>query len=989
MTSPDQPSASSASMSPERWARVRALVDEATSVTPAERAARIAASCGGDEVLAAQVGRLAADIDRAEGSWGFLAQSAGDLSAPLLAASDSPPPNAFAVGAEVPLRRGLTEMADVLARLRTALADRYVVERELATGGMATVYLARDVRHERPVAIKLLHPELSAMLGPDRFLSEIKTTASLHHPNILPLFDSGAADGLLFYVMPLVQGESLRARIEREKQLPVADAVRIVTQIADALEYAHRHGVVHRDIKPENILLHEGTPLVADFGIALAMQSAGAERMTRTGLSLGTPPYMSPEQASGSATIDGRSDVYSLACVLYELLVGDPPFTGSTPQIVIARVLGDLPSSVRTVRPSVPVHVEAAIARALAKLPADRPASAREFADSLAASITTIPNVSAGVLPTTRTSTVPWRISARLMVGAVVALALGIAAWIVSRRAATSAEMTPAVYSNLIDQTSQFARITITPNGRALIYTGIAEAGRPLMLRPLGQLESRVLRGTNGGGRPFVAPDGRRVAYVSRGGELTITTIEGFGDTEGSSGWRYGNGAWDGNDALIVEDETSRGLTRVAPGVGRRVALTRPDSTRGESRHDAPLVLPGSRAVVFTISRYGGKLHTVGPLAIASTTPAASSPSHRWLGIEARRAFAFIDGRLLYTSADGLAIMAVRLDVERRQVVGSPVVVWDVPAGDLQSASLTDNGTLLYLRRPTINALVRVDSTGAARPLLSGAKGSFMYPRLSPDGKRVAVQSTTADARFDVWTYDVATGSPNRLTTDGRALHPTWTPDGRRIVFMASERRGLKSQPADGSASAELVKGSEGAFAPDITPDGTAAVYQLLTAGIGYTMWSDRLDGRAAPRKVIDDGAPHSMPAVSPDGHWLADVSSVTGGNEVYVRPYPGPGAAVQVSDSGGVEPAWSPDGRHLYYRGQGAFMSARIRTPDLAVTSRRRLFTDTFDGGMPHRNYDVARDGLGFVMLSGGRADAVVVFDWLPTLRARLARAK
>jgi serine/threonine-protein kinase len=986
MTSPDERS-HRASMSPERWARVRALVDEATCVAPEKRAAYIASSCGGDEVLAAQVGRLAADFDRAQGSWGFLAQSAGELSAPLLAAT-VPPRDAFAIGADVPLRRGLTEMADVLARLRTALAERYLVERELASGGMATVYLARDVRHERSVAIKLLHPELSAMLGTERFLSEIRTTASLHHPNILPLFDSGAADGLLFYVMPLVQGESLRARIEREKQLPVADAVRIVTQIADALEYAHRHGVIHRDIKPENILLHEGTPLVSDFGIALAMQSAGAERMTRTGLSLGTPPYMSPEQASGGATIDGRSDVYSLACVLYELLVGDPPFTGSTPQIVIARVLGDLPSSVRTVRPSVPVHVEEAIARALAKLPADRPATAREFADSLVASSTGMPNISAGVPATTRASAGPWKISKRLVVGTVTTVALVSAGWIVSRRLATPPEMTAIVYSNLIDQ-SPFATVGITPSGRALVYTGSAEAGRPIMLRPLGQLESRPIRGTDGATRPFVSPDGRRLAFWSGGGELTVSAIDSVEGTGGTDAWRYGNAAWDGNDALIVEDDPSRGILRVVPGAGAiPVALTRADSSRREWRHDAPFVLPGSRALVFTVNKYGGRGLVVGPLAITSLAPAASPRSHRWLGIEAGCAFAFVDGWLLYTSADGRAIMAVRLDVERGQIIGSPLAVWDVPAGHLVSASLADNGSLLYVRRPMTNALVRVDSTGVARPLLLGNEGSFMYPRLSPDGRRVAVQTTTADASHDVWVYDVATGTRNRLTTDGRALNPTWTPDGRRIVFMTAERQGLKSQLADGSAGAELVKGSVGAMAPDVSRDG-AVVYQRGERGIGWTVWSARPDGRDAPRRVIDDGASHYMPAISPDGHWLADVARVSGRNEVYVRPYPGPGAAVQVSDAGGVEPAWSPDGRRIYYRGQGAFMSATIRTPNLAVTSRRRLFTDTFDGAMPHRNYDVARDGSGFVMLSGGRADAVVVLNWLPTLRARLARAK
>ena len=234
-------------------------------------------------------------------------------------------------------------MPELLNRLQVALADRYRIEGEIGAGGMATVYLAQDLRHDRRVALKLLRPELSAVIGAERFLAEIKLTANLQHPHILPLFDSGEADGFLFYVMPFVEGESLRGRLTREKQLPVAEAVRIAAEVASALDYAHRHGVVHRDIKPENILLHDGRALVADFGIALAASKAGGARMTETGMSLGTPHYMSPEQAMGEREITARSDVYALGVVLYEMLTGDPPFTGSTAQAIVARVLTESP----------------------------------------------------------------------------------------------------------------------------------------------------------------------------------------------------------------------------------------------------------------------------------------------------------------------------------------------------------------------------------------------------------------------------------------------------------------------------------------------------------------------------------------------------------------------------------------------------------------------------------------------------------------------
>ena len=266
----------------------------------------------------------------------------------------------------------------------SALSDRYRIERELGQGGMATVYLAEDLKHDRKVAIKVLRPELAAVIGAERFLSEIKTTANLQHPHILPLHDSGQVDGTVFYVMPYIAGESLRERLNRDKQMPVEDAVRIAREVADALGYAHDHGIIHRDIKPENIMLQGDHALVADFGIALAASTGGGNRMTETGMSLGTPHYMSPEQAMGERTLGARSDIYALGCVLYEMLAGEPPFTGPTAQAIIARVMTETPRSLSLQRHTIPPHVEAAVTKALEKLPADRFATAAEFAAALA-----------------------------------------------------------------------------------------------------------------------------------------------------------------------------------------------------------------------------------------------------------------------------------------------------------------------------------------------------------------------------------------------------------------------------------------------------------------------------------------------------------------------------------------------------------------------------------------------------------------------------
>src|SRR5215217_5959206 len=279
----------------------------------------------------------------------------------------------------------MTGTADLqsLARLTAALADRYLIERELGQGGMATVYIADDVRHRRKVAIKVLKPELAAVLGAGRFVQEIATTAALQHPHILPLFDSGEADGFLYYVMPFVEGETLRQKLDRETQLGIDEAVKIAREVADALDYAHRHGVIHRDIKPENILLHDGRPIVADFGIALAVSAAAGGRMTETGLSLGTPHYMSPEQATAERDLTNRSDIYSLGSVLYEMLTGDPPHTGASAQQIIMKIVTEEAAPVTKLRRSVPHNVAAAVAKALEKLPADRFESAAEFAKAL------------------------------------------------------------------------------------------------------------------------------------------------------------------------------------------------------------------------------------------------------------------------------------------------------------------------------------------------------------------------------------------------------------------------------------------------------------------------------------------------------------------------------------------------------------------------------------------------------------------------------
>ena len=356
-----------------RWDELQRVVDGALDLPAADRAAFIAAACADDAAVREHASRLVDACERAERADWILDPGAAALAAPVLAA-------ASAVGGPGPT-------ASLLDALRAALAGRYAVERELGRGGMATVYLAWDPRHERAVAIKVLERELVAPAGAERFLREIRIAARLTHPHIVPVHDSGEAGGLLYYVMPYVDGETLRARLARTGPLPVDDAVRLAREVADALDHAHTRGVVHRDVKPENVLLQGAErphALVADFGIALAVEQAGGARLTRAGISLGTPQYMPPEQATGEHPVDARADVYALGCVLYEMLAGEPPFTGPSAQAIVARVSTQAPQPLALVRPSVPSGVEVAVMTALQKLPADRFQSAADFAAALA-----------------------------------------------------------------------------------------------------------------------------------------------------------------------------------------------------------------------------------------------------------------------------------------------------------------------------------------------------------------------------------------------------------------------------------------------------------------------------------------------------------------------------------------------------------------------------------------------------------------------------
>jgi serine/threonine-protein kinase len=869
--------------------------------------------------------------------------------------------------------------------LRAALAGRYDVERELGTGGMATVYLARDLRHERHVAIKVLRPDLAAVIGAERFLREIKTIANLQHPHILGLIDSGEVNGAAYFVMPYVDGESLRGRLHREQQLPITDAVRIATEIAGALDYAHRHGVIHRDIKPENILLHDGRALVADFGIALAASKAGGARITETGMSLGTPTYMSPEQAMGEREITARSDVYALGCVTYEMLVGEPPFTGPTAQAIIAKVMTEKPASLRRQRERVPDTVEDAVLTALEKLPADRFATAAEFSAALVTPMRPIRRTAATRAGRLRQRGFRWLPAA--IVG-VVGFGLGVlAASLVARQSAPRYPPVVLRYTITLPDTAALVDhnapgIAYAPDGSIIAYT--SRVG--LMLRAADELDAVPVPGTRRAANPFFSPDGRWLGYLDGARIVKLPLAGGAPVTicDSCSGYVF---SWGSDDTLRYHTAPSsnpsrRVLMAVSARGGRPYEIARDSSGAEDFR--GPMLVPGTRTVLF--SAYTGSSSRLAALNLDTqviTHFDQQGFSPRWVAA----------GFVVLGGSDG-SLIALPFDAKRGRPSAPPVTIArDVsqPNAVFSRAAVSASGAIVYPQAGghSPRRLVLVARSGSTSPL-PGEGRIFAGPRFSPDGRRIALGITDQAGANDLWVLDVAQRTWSRLTTSGSNNQlnnrPVWTPDGRRLVYSSNDD--LWWIAADGSGRPEsLLIANGNRFPGSVTPDGRAVVFQEQESDRNG-IWSMAFDSAPGSRLVIPGTFGESAPALSPDGKWLAYQSDETGKMEVYVRPYPGPGARVAVSLHGGTEAAWAHSGRELFFRAGDSLMAAAVAPgPTFAVTGRRLLFTGSFVRGDAYREYDVAPDDRHFIMLSGGSAPSTLIglqnaFDHLAPTR-------
>ncbi|HTO73821.1 MAG TPA: protein kinase, partial [Gemmatimonadales bacterium] len=697
-------------------------------------------------------------------------------------------------------------MTGDLQSLTASLADRYRLERELGQGGMATVYLAEDLRHARKVAIKVLRPELSAVIGTERFLREIKTIANLQHPHILGLIDSGEVGGAAYYVMPFVEGESLRDRLTREKQLPVADAVRLARETADALDYAHRHGVIHRDIKPENILLHDGRALVADFGIALAVSSAGGgSRMTETGMSLGTPHYMAPEQAMGEREITARADIYALGCVTYEMLVGEPPFTGPTAQAIIARVMTEEPRSLTLQRKTIPPHVEAAVVTALNKLPADRFTSAAAFAEAL-------DHPTASTVETTRTRLAGGgggvgitrnRLTALLPWGAAL-IALAFALWSWQGRSPGSGPSWQYIgFGDGPAPATTSISLAISPDGDRLVYKDPGQNGR-LWIKRRGELNAVSIPGTERATYPAFSPDGQWIAFIADGHVKKVRPGEASAITLADSAvFPFGGLTWLEDGSIIFVGPNLSQLSRVrGEGGSAQVVLNAPAlAGRGLASLNP---LPGGRGVLFEVC-------TSGCVTISEHVLDLRTGEEHLLLDNVASAWYLPTGQLFIVRQDGVGLVAP-FDLKNlkltgpglpvldrvRLILGVPLLVW------------ARSGTLVYMQgtaAATDVEVVRVGRDGTVAPVDTAWHGNFNSIAISPDGHRLAVGAGQGNGGLAVWIKQLEQGPFTRLTFGGQDRRPAWSPDGRTLAFIRDSLNSgsVYSRDADGSGGDRLL----------------------------------------------------------------------------------------------------------------------------------------------------------------------------------------
>ena len=884
-------------------------------------------------------------------------------------------------------------MSDTITRLNAALEGRYTLEREIGEGGMATVYLADDLRHERKVALKVLKPELAAVVGAERFLTEIKTTANLQHPHILPLFDSGEADTFLFYVMPYVEGETLGDRIDRENQLPVDEALGIATSVAAALQHAHDKGVIHRDIKPGNILLQDGQPVVGDFGIALAVGAAGGARLTETGLSVGTPFYMSPEQATGDQGVGPASDTYALACVLYEMLVGEPPYPGKTAQAVLGKIIQGTPVSATAIRKSIPPNVDAAIRKALERIPADRFTGANDFAKALAD-----PSFRHGDMAGAGVGAAGglWKTIAGAGWG-VALVSVAAVGWSLTRP-----EPQVAVERFLLDIVPE-GMPALTPDGSAMVVNANNAGQQHVLLRRWDNLGASPVSGTEAAGiqQPVVSPSGDEVAYIADG-QLKVAPLAG-GVVRTLTDSATCCSRW-GSDGFIYYSPVGRAINRVPAAGGAVEVVTSHDGEEDPGNHGDFQVLPEADVGVFTV--WGGTAGRVDAMRLSTGERTVLT-----LGV---KPYVTTTGHLVFASLDG-QILAAPFDAEAMELSGAAVPLVDgvfVTPNSYPVYSVSESGTLVYMTGGGGGGLfefVWVSRSGQATPVdpshsfsLSGNYGF----RLSPDDTRIAFNSDF-EGNTDIRIKHLPNGPEERLSFSEEVdYRPLWAPDGQSVTYFSgpsAEDRNIWSARADGTGQPTLILDDErsvnhGSWSPDgewlvVRASATAAMGLGLRDILAFRPGMDT----ALQPLVASEEFAEAAPEISPDGRWLAYSSNETGRDEIFVRPFPDvESTRVRVSTNGGILPLWANSGTEVFFVDSDNAMVAASFDPDTGrVVGQETLFTipAIYLVNPSQDFYDVSSDDQRFLMArvyvgaeeQGAEPSFVLVQNWLEEVKARV----
>jgi Tol biopolymer transport system component/predicted Ser/Thr protein kinase len=886
----------------------------------------------------------------------------------------------------------------------------YEILSAIGAGGMGEVYKARDTRLDRIVAIKVLPAHLADRADlRERFDREAKTIASLNHPHICTLYDTGHQDGIDYLVMEYLEGETLAQRLQKGA-LPIQQVLQYAIEISDALDKAHRKGVTHRDLKPGNIMLTKAGTKLLDFGLAKLKQEVAPanvplselptanDPLTAQGTILGTLQYMAPEQLEGKE-VDARTDIFAFGVAVYEMATGKRAFEGQSQASLMVAILEREPPAMSSLQPMTPPALDRVVKKCLAKEPEKRWQAASDVCDELkwiaegGSQVASAPTAAEKGIRVLGRRPLVFGLGA-LLLGAVIA---SLAVW--NLKPSPSPQPVIRTVINL-PSGQQLAgldsgpAVALSPDGTRLAYVARQGGTQQLYLRAMDNLEAKPIPDTEGAINPFFSPDGQWLGFFA-GGKLKKVSVSGgaavtLGEASGPRG-----ASW-GSQGMIAFAPTFNAVLQQVPGAGGvRQPLTRFE--KGDVSHRWPEFLPGNKAMLFAASAA-----TANWINAQVAVQSVGTGKRRNLIQGGTQPRFTSSGHLVF--AQGGSLMAVPFDPQQLTASGAAVPVVE---GVLQSPStgaaqygFSATGSLVYVSgglQASQRRLVWVDRKGVEQALPASAH-AYRYPRLSPDGRRVAVMIEESESQ--IWLFDLARETLTRLTFQGSINQlGAWMPDGKRITFQSNKEgpANIFWQLADGSGGLERLTTGESIQTPNSSsPDGQLLAFIEVDPTTGFDILVLRMGDRKA-QPFLRTQFNESAPRFSPDGRWLAYISDESGRSETYVQPYPGPGSKWQISTEGGTEPVWNPNGRELFYRSGDKMIAVEITTqPGFSAGKPKVLFEGQYvptPSSFP--NYDVSPDGQRFLMLKPSeQAQAAptqinVVLNWFEELKQKVPTGK